>query len=160
MATTSGLAVNPASPSTMPAADLAKWTGFVDAPSQQRRKRRTAMAKQSTHGKRPRATFGCKHIKCDPTIRRAFERENLNIVKVCQLARKAGVVHFNPLLLDASDNPRVWALGGLDEGTRVEVWWTAENEWFAGRVVDHHANGRTGTTIFYDDGETDRKSVV
>ena len=102
MATTSGLAVNPASPSTMPAADLAKWTGFVDAPSQQRRKRRTAMAKQSTHGKRPRATFGCKHIKCDPTIRRAFERENLNIVKVCQLARKAGVVHFNPLLLDAS----------------------------------------------------------
>ena len=34
------------------------------------------------------------------------------------------------------------------------MWWTAENEWFAGRVVDHHANGRTGTTIFYDDGET------
>jgi hypothetical protein len=39
----------------------------------------------------------------------------------------------------------------LGAGTRVRVWWTEEQQWFAGRVTSVQRNGHT---IRYDDGHT------
>ena len=54
-----------------------------------------------------------------------------------------------------TDNPFVWALGQLECEARIEVYWTAESEWFSGRVMVHRESGPSkGTKIRYDDGET------
>ena len=38
---------------------------------------------------------------------------------------------------NGSDVPLVWALEKLDISSMVEVWWTVEKEWYAGRVASH-----------------------
>ena len=45
----------------------------------------------------------------------------------------------------------MWDIPTLD--SRIRVWWTEENAWYAGRVVsvERSAGGSLHTTVAYDD---------
>ena len=46
--------------------------------------------------------------------------------------------------LIGSESPKI--------GSKVDVWWTAQSQWYRGVVIEHHEDEKY--LIFYDDDET------